>query len=74
MHNEEETVTSKCLDNNEKATEQNVEKSLTDSELNALAAKHIKAELMGNTVSNIMLAILNNYAFGSKHYKYITYF
>lgn len=46
-HNNEET----------KERQENIEKPLTDSELNTLAAKQIKAELMGNTVS--MLKILH---------------
>lgn len=44
------------LDNSEEP-EEHFETPLTDSELNALAAKQIKAELMGNTVSNLF----NNY-------------
>lgn len=38
-----------------KSDTENIDNPLTDSELNALAAKQIKAELMGNTVSSIFI-------------------
>lgn len=49
----EKKINTKCINN-----------PLTDSELNALAAKQIKAELMGNTVSCIFIIIFNNIKFG----------
>lgn len=50
---EEKTMSKKYSDNNDKPKEhkESVEKPLTDSELNALAARQIKAEIMGNKVS-----------------------
>ncbi|CAI6349414.1 unnamed protein product [Macrosiphum euphorbiae] len=47
---EEKTMSKKYSDNNDKPKEhkESVEKPLTDSELNALAARQIKAEIMGN--------------------------
>lgn len=51
-HKIENAESNKHLISNEK-TNDSVDKPFTDSELNALAAKQIKAEMMGNTVSNI---------------------
>lgn len=50
---QKETNSNKYENDNKRTKEHNedIEKPLTDSELNALAAKQIKAELMGNTVS-----------------------
>lgn len=58
--NQKETHSNKYVNDNEKSIDYNEdnEKPLTDSELNALAAKQIKAELMGNTVSSCSFFLL----------------
>jgi len=55
---EKETERHKYLNSDKlKDNEECIEIALTDSELNALAAKQIKAELMGNTVSTLYKSI-----------------
>lgn len=53
LREEEELNSNTFIDNNKKNKDHNegIGKPLTDSELNGLAAKQIKAELMGNKVS-----------------------
>lgn len=52
LNSDEQTMQKKYGEDAEKNKdfEENFEKIFTDSELNALAAKQIKAELKGNTV------------------------